>query len=476
MVMAGLVAVLLGAYVATSVVVVRHAVFKASEGETAARQHGGVPQVLVAPRREERVTPPPTTRARATPQPTLTTTTTTTSTTTDAKTPLQIYFEKHQTIPVVVLCYNRPAEVAATLDSLLKARWAKTSHVLVAQDGNDESVAREASSRGLRLEQSGGNAWVGANGGARIARHYAFALDKAFATFPDAPAVVVLEDDMRLSPDFIEFFAAVGPVVEKDKTLWCVSAWNDNGFAGVARDPFNLRRTVLFPGLGWLLFRTRWEEDLKPRWPGDQWDWYVRGMFIRKDLECAYPEVPRAFHAGRVGTFMDPQTHVEYFDRIVHNTDSNVRWFSDPRAEAALQRLVLKAYDDALRADVARAKHVTQPETFQEDVRRASPDAVFVVWYEASVDPRFEARVRTFTSFFRVWHQLMRASHESVLDVRFGDAGVRVLLVNVVQPQAISSTWFTPYSHRSFLVEMKPNSVPVFDPEEFVRRAGGRTL
>jgi len=36
-------------------------------------------------------------------------------------------------------------------------------------------------------------------------------------------------DDLDLSPDFFEYFAALRPILQLDNSLWCISAWNDNG-------------------------------------------------------------------------------------------------------------------------------------------------------------------------------------------------------------------------------------------------------
>jgi len=50
-----------------------------------------------------------------------------------------------------------------------------------------------------------------------------------------------------------------------------VSAWNDNGKAGLVDEsaPFLLYRTDFFPGLGWMLTRDLWLE-LAPKWPKSQ--------------------------------------------------------------------------------------------------------------------------------------------------------------------------------------------------------------
>lgn len=36
-------------------------------------------------------------------------------------------------------------------------------------------------------------------------------------------------DDLDVAPDFFEYFLATYPILRADPTLWCVSAWNDNG-------------------------------------------------------------------------------------------------------------------------------------------------------------------------------------------------------------------------------------------------------
>lgn len=38
-----------------------------------------------------------------------------------------------------------------------------------------------------------------------------------------------ITDDLDISPDFYEYFAATYLILHRDPTLWCVSAWNDNG-------------------------------------------------------------------------------------------------------------------------------------------------------------------------------------------------------------------------------------------------------
>ena len=36
-------------------------------------------------------------------------------------------------------------------------------------------------------------------------------------------------DDLEYSPDFFEYFRATHRLLRTDSSLWCISAWNDNG-------------------------------------------------------------------------------------------------------------------------------------------------------------------------------------------------------------------------------------------------------
>ena len=61
-----------------------------------------------------------------------------------------------------------------------------------------------------------------------------------------------------MSPDFYEYFLATLPLLRQDPSLLCVSAWNDNGKAGLIDEEAvdKLYRTDFFPGLGWMMTRS----------------------------------------------------------------------------------------------------------------------------------------------------------------------------------------------------------------------------
>lgn len=103
-----------------------------------------------------------------------------------------------------------------------------------------------------------------------------------------------------IAPDFYEYFTATKPLLDKDPSLWCISAWNDNGKEGMVHRNDALYRTDFFPGLGWMLRKSLWDE-LKPKWPLGFWDDWMREPAQRKDRACIRPEIPRTKTFGRVG-------------------------------------------------------------------------------------------------------------------------------------------------------------------------------
>ena len=244
--------------------------------------------------------------------------------------------------PVVLLTANRGAALNRTLASLLAVRGLNASQLFVVQDGVEPSVAeavRWHAARGapLRLVQHPlgrgarrpmGTASVQQRGQA-VARAYKWALSHAFDVLTDDEAVVVVEDDLLFSPDLMEYFLAGWHVQRADPTLWCTSAWHDNGFGNTATDPKRLLRTGFFPGLGWLLTRALYKGELEPAWPDEHWDHWMRSEVkfrTSRGRECLIPQVPRTYHHGEQGTFMIKRMHELYFARIAHNTDPRVTW------------------------------------------------------------------------------------------------------------------------------------------------------
>lgn len=228
--------------------------------------------------------------------------------TADNKTETQALGDK-PVIAVLLLACNR-ITVKRPIDQLLKYRPSKEQFpIIVSQDCNHGLTANVIKSYGNQLthiqqpDQSD-IPLVGKQkkfkGYYKIARHYGWALNKTFHDFM-YDAVIIVEDDLELSTDFFEYFAALYPVLKGDPTLFCISAWNDNGKAGlVADNPELLFRSDFFPGLGWMMLKDVWLE-LHTKWPKTFWDDWIRQPDQRRERACIRPEVSRTKTFGKIG-------------------------------------------------------------------------------------------------------------------------------------------------------------------------------
>ncbi|XP_031846565.2 alpha-1,3-mannosyl-glycoprotein 2-beta-N-acetylglucosaminyltransferase [Nomia melanderi] len=165
----------------------------------------------------------------------------------------------------------------------------------------------------------------------KIARHYGWALNHVFFQL-GYNTVIIVEDDLDVAPDFFEYFLGTYPLLVSDNSLWCVSAWNDNGKAGLVDENAvdALYRTDFFPGLGWMLTRQLWTE-LSPKWPKSYWDDWIRQPEQRRNRACIRPEISRTRTFGKTGVSngMFYERHLKYIKlntEYVHFTKMNLTY------------------------------------------------------------------------------------------------------------------------------------------------------
>ncbi|PON89904.1 Glycosyl transferase [Trema orientale] len=223
---------------------------------------------------------------------------------------------------VVVMACNRADYLERTIKSILKYQTSVASKypLFVSQDGSDPNVRSKALSydqltymQHLDYERVQPERPGELIAYYKIARHYKWALDELFYKH-NFSRVIILEDDMEIAPDFFSYFEAAAALLDKDKSIMAVSSWNDNGQKQFVQDPYVLYRSDFFPGLGWMLARSTWDElspKLKENHQGRQ--------FMR-------PEVCRTYNFGEHGSSMG-QFYKQYLEPIKLN-DVLVDWQS----------------------------------------------------------------------------------------------------------------------------------------------------
>ncbi|KAM1791330.1 hypothetical protein ACFX12_035308 [Malus domestica] len=199
---------------------------------------------------------------------------------------------------VVIMACNRADYLERTVKSVLKYQSSVASKfpLFVSQDGSHPAVKKKALSydqltymQHLDYEPVHAERPGELIAYYKIARHYKWALDGLFYKH-NFNRVIILEDDMEIAPDFFDYFEAAAALLDKDKSIMAVSSWNDNGQKQFVHDPKILYRSDFFPGLGWMLTRSTWDE-LSPKWPKA----YPCRQFIR-------PEVCRTYNFGEHGS------------------------------------------------------------------------------------------------------------------------------------------------------------------------------
>jgi len=272
-----------------------------------------------------------------------------------------------QLVPVLVLAFNRPS-VSRCLDLLLKYRTSVEQFpIVVSQDGDHvetSSTIERYKDKLLHLHHTQPDISVSPKqkkflGYYKLSSHYKWALNKVFELFPQSTSVIIVEDDLDISPDFFSYFNATLPLLTQDPTLICVSAWNDNGKSELV-DTSALKllyRTDFFPGLGWMLKKEFWLE-LESKWPDAFWDDWLRDPLQRKDRSCIRPEISRTRTFGKKGV-SNGQFYEKHLKYIVLNSEP-VQW-----EDVQLDYLLKDKYDESFLTTVYSLPLVDEASNFQ---------------------------------------------------------------------------------------------------------------
>lgn len=232
---------------------------------------------------------------------------------------------------VVIMACNRPDYLERTVESVLKYQSLVASKfpLFISQDGTHPDVKSKALSynqitymQHLDFEPVQTESPGELIAYYKIARHYKWALDALFIKH-NFSRVIILEDDMEIAPDFFDYFEATATLLDNDKTIMAVSSWNDNGQKQFVHDSKTLYRSDFFPGLGWMLTKSLWDE-LSPKWPKAYWDDWVRLKDVHKDRQFIRPEVCRTYNFGEHGSSMG-QFFKQYLEPIKLN-DAHIDW------------------------------------------------------------------------------------------------------------------------------------------------------
>uniref|UniRef100_A0AAZ3PI11 Alpha-1,3-mannosyl-glycoprotein 2-beta-N-acetylglucosaminyltransferase n=1 Tax=Oncorhynchus tshawytscha TaxID=74940 RepID=A0AAZ3PI11_ONCTS len=222
-------------------------------------------------------------------------------------------------VPVAVIAGNRPNYLYRMLRSLLSAQGVNPQMVTVFIDGYYEEPMDVVELFGLKGVQ-----------------HTPISIKNARVSQVrclSANSLITLRatmvGDMLWLLFLSSFLSQTVHLLNEDDSLYCISAWNDQGYEHTAEDPALLYRVESMPGLGWVLKKSLYKDELEPKWPTPEklWDWdmWMRMPEQRKGRECIIPDVSRSYHFGIIGLNMNGYFHEVYFKKHRLNTVPNVQ-------------------------------------------------------------------------------------------------------------------------------------------------------
>ncbi|XP_045596390.2 protein O-linked-mannose beta-1,2-N-acetylglucosaminyltransferase 1 [Procambarus clarkii] len=209
-------------------------------------------------------------------------------------------------VKVVLTAGSRHQYLYHTLTTLLATPGAQQQNVLVVLGDAPSSTTRLLrllSVNFIKLTVQG-------EGNSKLFRYYRSVFQVAARTFPDAPAVIFLDEDVEVSPDFFSFMSQTLGLLHADPTLYCVNSHSITGFSDRTFNPSRVFRGAVQVQWGYAVTPHFIKEALS-KWPEVDhdtniviYDYWIY-THVRQGRECVYPEVSRSNHYGQ-GLNTDP--------------------------------------------------------------------------------------------------------------------------------------------------------------------------
>ncbi|CAD5229799.1 unnamed protein product [Bursaphelenchus okinawaensis] len=336
-------------------------------------------------------------------------------------------FETNETIAVLVFCATREAAIENHLKQLVKQRPSvKNFPIYVSQDGGLEGVTYVIKKYMTQysnihfLQHTPPFPNKRSKAYHNIASHYKWAIDSVLANHS---AVIITEDDLDIADDFFSYFQSTRYLLDADPSIWCISAWNDNGGNRLVDNnkPDLLYRTDFFPGLGWMVKSNVWKE-LSEKWPEAYWDDFMRMPSVRKNRVCIRPEVSRTRHNNRLaGKGSSNGQFKSYLEQIAVPKSPVDFSLID------MDRLIKPHYDRTLRSQIQEAKLVEIDRLLKQE--KLDPEFAYKVIFN---DPReFRKFAKPATLMIDIRGGLIRTIYNGVVTFMWKEVRIYAVMGKV---------------------------------------------
>ncbi|CAF2720777.1 unnamed protein product [Rotaria sp. Silwood2] len=157
--------------------------------------------------------------------------------------------------PILIIAGISHNSLRMCLETLLMQPGINIENVIVAVDEKFSEPLALVDLFGFRGEKT-------SNSSAYM-EHYEKALKRIWEIYSNKDKIIVIEEDLILSPDFLYTLALLSETFRKDETIDAIQMWNPNSYDSINGSIELIYRVDQFYGLGYLLRRSFYEKYIK---------------------------------------------------------------------------------------------------------------------------------------------------------------------------------------------------------------------
>lgn len=337
---------------------------------------------------------------------------------------LSLSRNKAYSTPILVIGGADLKALQRCLDSLLTVPGLNRDNVFVVLEGHFDEPSDLVTLYGFRAKEQ--------RSFPNYDENFRRALTWSMTFQPNEPYVIVLEPYLEVSPDFLRYFSQTLHLLERDKSLLTISAWNDNGFVYSSGEPQVYYRMQTFPGFGWVLSRPLLNEIKESKFScceGPTWRGWFQGDLLR-GREVVVPDLSRVRRSLPTGFTMETPFLRRYLKDRISSSITNLE-------PMETYKMTYREYETEIKSLIARSKLLNTTVLHQclKDGSRLTPSltldpsAIYTVYFQqsSSTDDSVARKLSSCFGLFVHEEATFRNWHECV--IRFTRYESHILLV-----------------------------------------------
>nr|XP_053650771.1 protein O-linked-mannose beta-1,2-N-acetylglucosaminyltransferase 1-like [Cherax quadricarinatus] len=336
-------------------------------------------------------------------------------------------------VGVVVTAGNRHQYLYHTLTTLLATPGAQQHNVLVVLGDAPPSTTQLLRLLDINFTKVA----IQGQDNTKLFRYYRSVFQLAVNTFPDAPAVIFLDEDVEVSPDFFSFMSQTLWLLHADPTIYCINAFSITGVSNRTFNPSRVFRGSVQVMWGYAVTPQFIQEALI-KWPEDEhntnmiiYDFWLY-MNVRRGRECVFPEVGRSSHYGVGTNYHSLLAEVAFVGRPM------VRESGVPLV--GVSKLQLPTWRQELSNNITAATPLLGNPCNEDFMPSLNPKQLYVFYYRQDTNEKGTPDGRQYFVLLDCvggWAQSVQGHHE----------GVSIITISIFTTLYVVGIPYSSYSH-----------------------------